>query len=352
MPNKSALVSRDKYYILRASSSRLSAERQFEEVYSQIHELSRVSDSSVIFVRLFLSDVANQIGYVKSLLPEYALSIVGQAPLDGTKVSALVYMMEGVSVKRINSNTVEVLEGDVRHYWTTNVHFEEETSREQTRAIFDEYIQVLDSCGMSLLDNCIRTWFFVHDIDRQYSGVVTGRNEKFAEQGLSTQTHFIASTGIGGESVGLSSLVQMDAYSVRGVSVEDIHYLYAKTHLNPTAEYGVSFERGTYVDYPDGRRVFISGTASIDNKGNVLYEGDIIKQTERMMENVQVLLSEAGAGFSDVRYIIVYLRDIADYSVVRQLFVSRFGEALPFVFLQAPVCRPKWLIEMECVATV
>lgn len=355
MSNTSSIVSRDRYYMLRVSSPMLSAEQQFGEILSQIRvlsQMSQISHSTIVFVRLFLSDVANQLDYVKTLKTEYALSIVGQAPLDGTKVSALVYIMRDVKVNRIGSDTIEVLDGDIKHYWTTNVRFGGETSKIQTSSIFDDYVSKLRSQGMTLLDNCVRTWFFVHDIDRHYSGVVEGRNDKFAEQGLTTQTHFIASTGIGGESLSPLSLVQMDAYSVKGVSASDVHYLYAKSHLNSTAEYGVSFERGTYVDYPGGRRIFISGTASIDNKGKVLFEGDVVKQSERMLENVEVLLTEAGADFTKVQYMIVYLRDVADYAVVRQMFVSRFGEAMPFVFLQAPVCRPKWLIEMECVAAV
>ena len=65
----------------------------------------------------------------------------------------------------------------------------------------------------------------------------------------------------------------MDTYAVDGLKSEQIHYLYAPTHLNPTYEYGVSFERGTYVDYGDRRQVFISGTASINNKGEVVCPG-------------------------------------------------------------------------------
>lgn len=353
MSSTTSITPRDRYYILRVSSSNLTVAEQFNQILSQIRmlsQMSRLSQSSIVFVRYFLSDVANQLCYLPAEQPEYALSIVGQAPLDGTKVAALVYIMQGVTTKRICENTIEVKDGDVTHYWTTQVQFSGQTSHEQTCAIFDEYISGLNSCNLSLLDNCIRTWFFVHDVDHNYAGVVSGRNAKFAEQGLTTDTHFIASTGIGGEPSKPSSLVEMDAYAVNGVPVSDIHFLYAKTHLNSTAEYGVAFERGTYVDYPGIRRVFISGTASIDNKGNVLYEGDIYKQTDRMLENVEKLLAEAEADFSNVQYILVYLRDIADYSAVRDILVKRFGDTIPFVILQAPVCRPKWLVEMECVA--
>jgi enamine deaminase RidA (YjgF/YER057c/UK114 family) len=45
----------------------------------------------------------------------------------------------------------------------------------------------------------------------------------------------------------------------------------------------------------------------------------------------------------------VYLRDMADYAVVKQLFDERFPHT-PKVILLAPVCRPGWLIEMECMA--
>jgi enamine deaminase RidA (YjgF/YER057c/UK114 family) len=141
----------------------------------------------------------------------------------------------------------------------------------------------------------------------------------------------------------------MDAYAVDGIQKEQVHYLYAPSHLNPTYEYGVSFERGTYIDYGDRRQVYISGTASINNKGQVVHPGDIRKQTLRMWENVETLLAEAECSFDHVGHLIVYLRDIADYIVVKEMFEERFPD-IPKVYLLAPVCRPGWLIEMECMA--
>ena len=45
---------------------------------------------------------------------------------------------------------------------------------------------------------------------------------------------------------------------------------------------------------------------------------------------------------------IVYLRDVADYTVVKGMYDERFPDT-PRVFVYAPVCRPGWLIEMECM---
>ena len=162
-------------------------------------------------------------------------------------------------------------------------------------------------------------------------------------------THFIASTGIGGRQQDPNVLSQMDNYAIAGVKKEQIHYLYASTHLNRTSDYGVSFERGTQVNYADRRHVFISGTASINNKGEVVYPKDIVKQTHRMWENVEALLAEADCNFNDVAEMVVYLRDTADYDLVRELYEERFS-GKPYVIVHAPVCRPGWLIEMECIA--
>ena len=68
-----------------------------------------------------------------------------------------------------------------------------------------------------------------------------------------------------------------------------------------------------------------------------------------MWENVETLLKEAECTFDHVGHLLVYLRDIADYTVVKEMFEERFPNT-PKVFLLAPVCRPGWLIEMECMA--
>ena len=48
---------------------------------------------------------------------------------------------------------------------------------------------------------------------------------------------------------------------------------------------------------------------------------------------------------------VVYLRDQADFRVVCNLLACRLPH-VPLVVVHAPVCRPGWLIEMECMAVV
>ena len=340
--------------ILRIINPRLTYIEQVNyllDAYTQLLE-EELEGAISVFKRFFLSDAANQTTYLLSVLGERttgALSIVEQPPLDGTKIALWVYLQKGVQARSLSNGLFEIKHGGYRHLWTAYNFNQASNSEEQTRILLNDYIAQLEEQGCRLADNCIRTWFFVQNVDVNYMGVVKARNEVFATQNLTKNTHFIASTGIAGRHANPKVFVQMDAYAVEGLNPEQVHYLYAPTHLNPTYEYGVSFERGTYIDYGDRRQVFISGTASINNKGEIVHPGDVCKQTERMWENVETLLKEAECSFDHVQHLLVYLRDISDYSVVSEMFEKRFP-TIPKVYLLAPVCRPGWLVEMECMA--
>lgn len=341
------------HLMIHASFPRQSYHEQLTEVQEAYQEgLRRLPGAVAVFKRFFLSDASNQTDYLMAQLVEEsdcAYSIVEQAPLDGTKVALWVYLQSGVQTAVRPNGLYEVSHGSYRHLWKGYDFNRAANSEYQARLLLNDYVMKLNEEGCTLSANCIRTWFFVQNIDVNYAGVVKARNEVFFTQGLTPDTHFIASTGICGRHAEPGVCVEMDTYSIAGIRPEQVHHLYAPTHLNPTYEYGVSFERGTYVDYGDRRQVFISGTASINNRGEVVHPGDIRRQTQRMWENVEALLSEADCHWADVGHLIVYLRDPADYTLVREMFDERFPN-LPKVIVHASVCRPGWLIEMECMA--
>lgn len=303
-------------------------------------------DGEIVFKKFFLSSQVQ----AKSLPEEDgAVSAVVQPPLDGSAAAVWIWTVEDVeSVLRKPGTTVVVDKGGCEHIWSAGLTSPAAGSESQTVEILETYEKELCGIGMNLPDNCIRTWFYVHDIDNNYAGMVKGRRENFEKIGLTPQTHYISSTGICGSPAN-GALVQMDAYAVKGDFSQ--RYLYAPTHLNPTYEYGVTFERGTRLDCGDNRRVFISGTASINNRGEVVHVGDVVAQTERMIKNVGVLLAEGGASFADVREVSVYLRNAEDYPKVAGLFEELCPD-IPYVIVLAPVCRPDWLIEMECIAAI
>ena len=342
---------REYHAMIQVADGSLKYAQQLEAVMDAYQQLlDRLPDAQAVFKRYFLSDAANQAdAVVVADVTDCAKSIIQQAPLNGTKVALWVWLMTGVQTGMTKSGLYEVSHGNFRHLFNASAHNLAANSEYQMRLLFNEYIMQLVEEGCTLADNCIRTWLFVNDIDLNYGGVVRARNQVFFTQGLTVHTHFIASTGIGGRQQDPNVLSQMDNYAISGVEPEQIHYLYAPTHLNRTSDYGVSFERGTYVDYADRRHVFISGTASINNKGEVMFAGDVEKQTQRLLENVETLLAEAECNYDNVSEMIVYLRDVADYELVRSIYAKRFPDK-PVIIVLAPVCRPGWLVEMECTA--
>lgn len=308
------------------------------------------------FSRAYLSDIYNQWDDLqKSSLRVF--SSIGQAPLSGAKIALVCWLQEDVAIEGEERYPM------VRHGVYSDIWLDfappARSSFEASEMGLDVFRDILADAGGSLLLNGVRTWFFVRDIDINYPGVVDARNKIFAQQGLTPYTHYIASTGIGGDSVyrkessdtrAIPGPLTFTGYAVMPMMPGQMTHLRALERMSPTHLYGVAFERATAVDYGDRRHIFISGTASIDAEGNVLHIGDVRQQTERMLGNVEVLLREGEAGWEDVTQAVVYLRDIADYKSVKEIIDATLP-GVPAVIVHGPVCRPEWLVEIECTAT-
>ena len=331
-------------YIIPSAGN--NAKTQIRSIREAVSKLVSDTGMTPVFKRWLLSDPANQ----RPLLPEHdkcAVSFLGQSPLDGTKAALLVFLEQNADFSDRDGGLWEDSRGRIWVGDGYNVSTGDSLS--MTVTYLERLAYELKQRGASLKDNCLRTWFFVRDIDNNYSGVVQGRNSVFTREGLTNESHFIASTGIEGQCAEPKRLVAFNAFADTGVTPKQITYIYGKSHLNPTYEYGVAFERATAVDYADRRHVYISGTASINNKGQIVAPGDIKAQALRMLENISVLLEEGNCGWEDVAHMTVYLRDIADHALICKMMEEKFP-GVPKVIVLAPVCRPGWLIETECMA--
>lgn len=355
----------DEYHLVIRPTEYDSMEKQLAWVTTAyqgaLNELGLCEDSAVLR-RFSCSDLANQSSLLEkeplasqdSSCSSVAISWISQPPAPPAKVELWAYHIQdpnGLCKKR-DGSTLVVQRGDLAHFWSTGMTCANtEAAHDQTRIILGKYDSFLAANGMTLADNVLRTWFFVQNIDSNYKGFVVARREFFHERGLTPETHYIASTGIEGTHRDVAAKVALDAYAVSGIRHEQIEYLAALDHLSPTHIYGVTFERGTAVAYRDRRQVIISGTASIDHQGRIMYPGDVTRQLDRTMENVEALLKQAGATLADMAVFLVYVRDVSDCSIVRCQMRERFGDA-PIQVVVAPVCRPGWLVEVEGKAVI
>ena len=146
------------------------------------------------------------------------------------------------------------------------------------------------------------------------------------------------------------SLVKLDALAIAGLAASQVTYLQAPEMLSRTIDYGVSFERGARVVHRDRSHYLVSGTASIDKFGRTLHAGDPACQAARLLDNIEALLAFGGAALSDLVVATLYLRDPADAKVALGMLRPRLPAGLPMNVVQAPVCRPAWLVELEALA--
>lgn len=331
--------------------------------YAEARQAMGLAPETATFRRVFLSDVMNQAAMVRNsrLFGEpaegpVAVSIVQQPPLPGSKIALLAYHVESetpVVKRRLSPKHLLIEKSGLNHLWSTRLcagaYGAPADVVPQTRQLFAELIDTLSAEGGTLRDHCVRTWIYLKDVDVFYQGMVDSRIDLFAEQGLTADTHYIASTGIEGACAHRYDVVAMDAYSIIGLEPGQVSYHNDFDRLCPTKDYNVTFERGTRIAYADRSHHFISGTASIDPAGQVVHPGDVLRQLERAIGNVEALLRSGAASLDDMMHIIVYLRDPTDFTRVDGYLRERFAD-LPTVVVQGAVCRPDWLVEIEGIA--
>ena len=140
-----------------------------------------------------------------------------------------------------------------------------------------------------------------------------------------------------------------------GVAKKAIH---APQVLNEAYSYAApsSFSRGMRLDIKGVTILLISGTASIDEHGRTVHQGDFRAQTWRTYQNITALLESEGASWKDIVRTTCYLRDIErDYAAFNEIRTEFFQQQslkpLPAsTGIQAILCRPDLLIEIEAMA--
>ncbi|HEY6029388.1 MAG TPA: Rid family hydrolase [Gaiellaceae bacterium] len=104
-----------------------------------------------------------------------------------------------------------------------------------------------------------------------------------------------------------------------------------------------------------GGTVYLRGQVAqdLDTRENVAV-GDPAGQAEKVMDNVELLLSEAGASLEHVVSCHVYLTDIRHREEVYRVLGERLRGVYPVftgLVVQA-LARPEWLVEVTVTAVI
>ncbi|PSR34477.1 MAG: enamine deaminase RidA [Sulfobacillus benefaciens] len=113
------------------------------------------------------------------------------------------------------------------------------------------------------------------------------------------------------------------------------------------------FSQATKIE-ANGTLVFVSGLTSRDPDGKVVGVGDVKKQTETILENMQTILADAGGTLDDVMKVTVYIRNMKDFDAIHEVRRRYFKAPLPASTMVevSMLVSPELLIEIEAFAVI
>lgn len=79
----------------------------------------------------------------------------------------------------------------------------------------------------------------------------------------------------------------------------------------------------------DSGLLFSSGQVPLDPTTGRLVEGGIEASAERVLDNLEAVLREAGLSFADVVKTTVYLTRAEDFAAMNAVYARRFGDHRP-----------------------
>ena len=100
-----------------------------------------------------------------------------------------------------------------------------------------------------------------------------------------------------------------------------------------------------------GDLLFCAGQIPINPKDGSLVTGDISAQTERVLQNVKVILDDQGLTFANVVKSTVFLTNLADFGQMNDVYAKHFTENYPARSAVQVTGLPKGAkVEIEVVA--
>ncbi len=215
----------------------------------------------------------------------------------------------------------------------------------QTASAFANLEGALETVGFAFHD-VVRTWFYLDRLLEWYDDFNRARDAFFESRGVFGG--FVpASTGIGCANTRGAALMA-GAIAMRPKPGAQASRAMLESPLQCSAlDYRSSFSRAAEMVTPEGRLVFVSGTASIEPGGATAHVDDPERQIALTMEVVAAILGTRRMDLRDTTRAIAYIKRPEDRPLW-QAWLAAHG--LPSDFAQeviADVCRDDLLFEIE-----
>lgn len=128
------------------------------------------------------------------------------------------------------------------------------------------------------------------------------------------------------------------------------------THLNPDGMYrSPVFSQGIILP-ANARILLIGGQNGVNAQGEVVARGDVVRQTEQALVNLQKVLEAAGAGIEDLVKVTIIMQQDIDLNAAFGAWMAVWGQRTnpPTVsaFRVPSLSNPDFLIEIEAQAVL
>jgi enamine deaminase RidA (YjgF/YER057c/UK114 family) len=328
------------------------------ELFSRLEVALKELDATIVHLLIYGSINASAAGTeaMRRLFGtiDWPVTWVEGAACDGGPIAGIqVFAFTGGEVRRIRLDRRVVgsvyEDGAARHCLLGGLGPDRNTSSrpEQAKQTLNRLEKAFAQAGFSLADT-VRTWFFLDDLLSWYGEFNPVRTQVYS--GVKFRTGSLpASTGIAGRNP-LGAALAVAAWAVQPLNSSAHAEEIASPLQCPAPAYGSSFSRAMELSSASGKRLFISGTASIAPGGQSLWNGDVHSQVKQTMEVVEAILRSRGFTFADLTRATAYFKHRADVPAFTEWCAAHDLRSLPAVMVQADVCRNDLLFELEADA--
>jgi len=100
-----------------------------------------------------------------------------------------------------------------------------------------------------------------------------------------------------------------------------------------------------------GNVLYVSGTLALDAAGKLVGAGDVRAQTRHVLESIKSVLAAAGGTMSDIAFNQIFLKTLADYAAMNEVYREYFPANPPARYcIRADLVKPEFLVEIASTA--
>lgn len=305
-------------------------------------DMENLENRHIVYVKVFLSDIRNQYAALlesqlwHDYLSHVPCSVVGQAPLDGSKVSLLVCTSDASSASSFCSLRL------------CGTDLAGKDAYGQAVALFEKFVGSAHLADDASGVGCLRVWFYVADTDGCLDAVEKARDDVFGRHGIDAGKLRMAVTVVGGVTHADGAVVALDYLSFGGD---------AKAVVPPCSDEGSAKDESAAgygcidlgVDLGSGLRVDIPPFVLPSATDADMSQLDVRQYTGQILGDMGVRLKRYGLTMNHVSCFVAYLRDFSDYTDVDRLLSMAFPY-VPHVIVCADGAGGCLPVMIECVA--